>query len=109
MNKIKELRVLRDKTQKEIADELKISQQSYARYECLDIYPPGTILKHLADYYNVTVDYILGRPKNEDLVASDVRMLAKDMNSFKHQEPDEFEKLKKIILIFMQKPDVSYA
>jgi transcriptional regulator with XRE-family HTH domain len=60
MNKIKELRLLKEKTQAQIANALGIAQQTYARYELDGIMPPVEMLKKIADYFNVSIDYILG-------------------------------------------------
>ena len=59
--RIRELREDHDLTQREIAAELGMPQPQYFRYEqgYRDI--PTDILLHLADYYNVSTDYILGR------------------------------------------------
>lgn len=64
MNYIKRIRDLRednDKTQQQIADLLGTSQTMYARYERGANELPIRHLITLADYYNVTTDYILGR------------------------------------------------
>ncbi|MDE5605666.1 MAG: helix-turn-helix domain-containing protein [Eubacterium sp.] len=62
--RIKDLREDHDKTQKEIADYLDMKQPQYSRYEngLRDI--PSDILIKLADYYNVSTDYIFGRTNN---------------------------------------------
>ena len=62
--RLKDLREDNDKTQKEIADYLGMKQPQYSRYEngLRDI--PSDILISLADYYNVSTDYIFGRTNN---------------------------------------------
>ena len=59
--RIKDLREDHDLNQQDIAKMLHVSQATYSRYESgiLDI-PSGALIQ-LADYYNVSVDYILGR------------------------------------------------
>lgn len=47
-------------TQKEIANELKIKQQQYARYEKGINIMPVTYLKKICEVLNVTSDYIIG-------------------------------------------------
>ena len=63
MDYIKRMRDLRednDKTQQEIAEILNTSQTMYARYERgANELPIHHILK-LANYYNVSTDYLLG-------------------------------------------------
>ena len=59
--RIRELREDHDKTQREVAAYLGMPQPQYFRYEqgYRDI--PTDILLRLADYYDVSTDYILGR------------------------------------------------
>lgn len=66
--RLKDLREDNDKTQKEIADYLGMKQPQYSRYEngLRDI--PSDILIMLADYYNVSTDYIFGRTNNPKIV-----------------------------------------
>lgn len=61
IKRIRDLREDSDKTQKEIADVLGISQTMYARYERGANELPIRHLMKLADYYNVSTDFILGR------------------------------------------------
>ena len=57
--RIRELREDHDLTQQNLADELKMTQPQYWRYEqgYRDI--PTDMLIHLACFYETTVDYIL--------------------------------------------------
>ena len=59
--RIRDLREDRDLTQKELAELLHCSQVCYSHYETgkRDISPE--ILETLADFYGVSVDYLLGR------------------------------------------------
>lgn len=59
--RIRDLREDCDKTQQEIADYLGTSQTMYARYERGANELPLRHLVKLADLYNVSTDYILGR------------------------------------------------
>lgn len=71
MDYIKRMRDLRednDKTQQEIAEILKTSQTMYARYERGANELPIHHLIALADYYNVSTDYLLGRTDNTNIL-----------------------------------------
>ncbi len=59
--RIRDLREDRDLTQREMGEILLCSQRVYSDYErgVLDV--PTEILIRLADFYNVSTDYILGR------------------------------------------------
>ena len=48
-------------TQRQVADNLGISQPSYIRYENGTSEPNLTSLSKLADLFDVSVDYLLGR------------------------------------------------
>ena len=51
------------KTQKEIADILGVGQSTYKNYECGIREPNGDTIVALANIFNVTTDYLLGRPE----------------------------------------------
>ena len=53
-----------DLKQKEIAAMLGIDQRVYSNYEIGKREIPTHLLIKLADYYNTTTDYILGRTNN---------------------------------------------
>lgn len=59
--RIRELREDNDMTQQQVADYLKMKQPQYNRYEKGYRDVPSDILIALADLYNTTTDYILGR------------------------------------------------
>ena len=59
--RLRDLREDHDKTQQQIADILGTSQTMYARYERGANELPLRHLLTLADYYSVSVDYLLGR------------------------------------------------
>lgn len=65
--RIRDLREDRDMTQTEIAKILHCSQRVYSNYERGDIDIPTEILIKLADYHDVSVDYILGRTNCKNL------------------------------------------
>jgi len=56
-----ELRKLNKLTQQNVADYLGIKQPSYIRYERGEAEPSLTNLCKLADLFDVSVDYLLGR------------------------------------------------
>lgn len=58
---IRNLRIDKEYTQKEIAAVLGISQNTYSQYELGVLNYPVDALIKLADFYGVSVDYLLGR------------------------------------------------
>lgn len=67
MERIKGLREDNDMNQTELALILNISQRAYSHYERGDREIPLKILVSLADYYNVSIDYLLGRTNKKEV------------------------------------------
>ena len=62
VKRLKELRNEKGVSQLKLAEHIKISQQAIAKWETEKSTPDPYTLCQLADYFNVTVDYLLGRP-----------------------------------------------
>lgn len=62
--KIRDLREDHDLKQREVADWLRCSQRVYSNYELGQRDIPTDILIRLADFYDVSIDYILGQTAN---------------------------------------------
>jgi len=58
---IRSLRIDSGYTQQQIADYLNIKQNTYSQYEVGTLHYPVDALMKLADFYGVSVDYLLGR------------------------------------------------
>ena len=58
--RIRDLREDKDLTQKEMAERLHCSQQVYSNYELGQRDIPTDILIKLSNFYNVSIDYMLG-------------------------------------------------
>ena len=61
--RVRDLREDHDKTQREIADVLNMQLTVYQRYERGERELPLWAAIRLADYYNVSLDYLVGRNK----------------------------------------------
>ena len=61
---LRSIREDRDLKQKDIAKILNVSQNTYSQYETGNRQIPIVLLIKLADYYEVSVDYILRRTNN---------------------------------------------
>lgn len=61
MLKIRDVREDKDLTQKQLGKLLNCTQQTYARYESGEITIDIYNLMKLADFYNTSTDYLLGR------------------------------------------------
>lgn len=62
--RIRDLREDKDLTQKQMSEILCCSQRVYSNYERGDVDIPVSILIKLADFHNVSIDYLLGRTDN---------------------------------------------
>lgn len=58
---IRSLRIDNGYTQKQIGEYLGISQNTYSQYEIGVLNYPIDVLIKLADLYNVSIDYLVGR------------------------------------------------
>lgn len=63
MNRLRDLREDRDLKQKDLAEYLQIHQTTYSDYELGNANVPVEALHKLADFYGVSIDYLLGRTK----------------------------------------------
>ena len=63
---IRNLRIDGGYTQKQIAEMLHIKQNTYSQYEIGVLNYPVDVLMKLADFYGVSVDYLLGRTDTKD-------------------------------------------
>ena len=62
---LKDLRESRNLTQSELAKILGVAQSTYSQYEIGDRKLPDDLKTKIADYYEVTIDYLFGRPQND--------------------------------------------
>lgn len=62
--RLKELRLQRGMSQLRLAIELNMNQNSISRYETGEREADYATLIKFADYFNVSVDYLLGRTDN---------------------------------------------
>ncbi|WP_294857135.1 helix-turn-helix domain-containing protein [Oscillibacter sp.] len=63
--RIRSLREDADLTQESVGKAVNIPQRTYAYYESGQRMVPPHVLCSLADFYDVSVDYILGRTSNK--------------------------------------------
>ncbi len=61
MNRLKQLRKERALKQSDVANYLNVSRQGYANYENEITSPTPAILIELADFFECSVDYLIGR------------------------------------------------
>ena len=76
--RIRNLRIEKDLTQKQLSDILNLKQNTYSQYEIGVLNYPVELLIKLSEYYDTSVDYLLGltdektpyRRKNQSIDSS---------------------------------------
>ena len=68
-SRIRDLREDRDLKQQDLADYLNCSQVCYSRYENGHRDIPLETISKIADFYNVSVDYLLNRTDCPDMIS----------------------------------------
>jgi len=79
MLKLKELREKKGLLQKDVANYLKIARNTYSQYEIGAREPDIITLISLADYFGVSIDYLVGRTDNPN-ITNDVIVESADGN-----------------------------
>ena len=72
---LKKIRKLKGITQKELAGILNISRSCISNYEAEKRQPDNDTIIRIADYFNVSVDYLLGRSKIKITAAATERLM----------------------------------
>ncbi len=70
--RIKELRILKNLSQVELGKALGVSKQSVSNWENNNIQPSIDILIHLAKFFSVSADYLLGLENERYLQITDL-------------------------------------
>jgi len=66
--RLKELREAAKLTQRETANAIGCGQSAYSRYEIGERLPPVELLTVMADFFQVSTDFLLGRDEGDSLV-----------------------------------------
>lgn len=72
MNRIKEIRIKNNLSQKELAEHLNTSQANVSGWECGKWQPPHHILVDLAYRFDVSIDYLLGYDSKKNINLADL-------------------------------------
>ena len=95
--KLRYLRSRRGLSQKELTDRLQINRSTYARYETSATQPDFDTLSRLADFFDVTIDYLLGR--SESASDNQITIAGQEIN-LTAEELQLFNELKKHPVMF---------
>ncbi|WP_341877629.1 helix-turn-helix transcriptional regulator [Defluviitalea saccharophila] len=89
--RLKELRTEKNLTQKDIANLINLSPSTVGMYEQGRRDPDTETVKTLADYFNVSVDYLLGRSNDQSVTN---KLTEKDEKDIAKELDELMEKLK---------------
>ena len=78
-NRVKKLRQRAQLTQQQLADELNITQAAITRYERGVQEPTRDVLIKMADFFNCSVDYLIGRTSKPGLEIREERDLPEEI------------------------------
>lgn len=78
--RLRDLRESRNIAQAEVARQLNLAKSTIAGYESNSTSPSLDSLCVLAEFYNVSTDYLLGREKNKKLVADLSKLDSESVN-----------------------------
>lgn len=87
----KELREEKNITQKDLAKQLNVTDRLIRYYETGERMPPADILGKIADFFDVSVDYLLGRTNIKEPIQKITKEDTADLS------PESQEDLKKYI------------
>ena len=65
--RLRDLREDADLTQRQVGEAINVPQRTYAYYESGQRMLPPQVLCALADFYHVSVDYLLGRTEKREV------------------------------------------
>lgn len=92
--RLKQLREEKNLSQKELTERLLLNRSTYARYETSSTQPDYSTLFKLADFYDVSIDYLLGRSNirnTEDLAAHRSDNVLEDLPDEAMREVENFK------------------
>ncbi|HBE8640404.1 TPA: helix-turn-helix domain-containing protein [Clostridioides difficile] len=92
--RLKELRIKFGLKQYELAEILNVSQSTIGMYENDQRTPPAESIVKLAEYFNVTTDYLLGHTKTNYSVDTDKTKIQSIIDSLASYESIKFPKEK---------------
>lgn len=90
MNRIRDLREDRDLRQSDLAKMVGIDQRTISNYETGKSNPDSDALIRLADFFNVSIDYLVGRTQQDFYSSQDKKKMIENIQQY-------LEELKKMI------------
>lgn len=89
-NVFKSLRIKSGLTQQQMAEKLGLSRSTIGMYENGEREPSFEILEHIADLFNVDMNYLIGKTESTEIIPDSYYLNpeARDMAQFLFETPD---------------------
>lgn len=89
-NVFKTLRIKSGLTQQQMAEKLGLSRSTIGMYENGEREPSFEILEHIADLFNVDMNYLIGKKESTEIIPDSYYLNpeARDMAQFLFENPD---------------------
>jgi len=99
------LRKERHLTQGQMAEKLDVSRPSYTCYELGNSFPTVITLCKIADFFEVSLDYLVGRTNDRKVDAADPKRAIQELqmlDTFRKLSPEQREKLSELMRLFTE-------
>lgn len=110
-DKLKELRKEQNLTQEEISEICQVAKQTISNWENNITQPPFEIVKRLAQYFGVTIDYLLNFTQEDADNMEKLKQALKQAGMWDYSMNDmsreDFEKAMKIVAMLKEKKDTT--
>ncbi len=83
MNRLRELRRQRGITMKELGNAFGLAESTISQYETGKRQPDNETLVKFAEYFHVTVDYLLGKEQKNEFVAQNDKLYDENLELFR--------------------------
>ena len=99
IEKIESLLKERNIRKKDFLIELNLNKNSFSAWKARGTVPNGTVLQKIADYFGVSVDYLLGKSTNDTGCTSDLLLTDEEtaLISAYRKNPQFHEAIKKLL------------
>ena len=108
MNNIRQLRIEKGITQEQLGQVLNVQKSAISKYELGRTQPSTDILEKLADYFEVSIDYLLGKTNFRNHIETIALHRVGDPKDDLPQEAlDKIEEFKELMRLKYQKKPTS--
>ncbi|TCU64164.1 DNA-binding XRE family transcriptional regulator [Tissierella praeacuta] len=102
--RLKVLRNINNKTQEDLAKYLGVSRPTIAGYETKGKQPSFETLFKIAEYFDVSIDYLLGKTDIKEPIDDVIKKKELDVfNQIHNLSPESQEEIKKLIELYKMK------